>query len=97
MNITTYLLGSLYIMMSIFRFSDNITTYLFDNNIINLPLSKFDKINESIYSSIHSGLVTLLSSNCLLEGNDNNLQVLTVSICLSYFFIDLYFDNKRVN
>lgn len=90
MNIATYLLGSAYLMMSIFRFSNNFTTYLFQNNIINLPLSKYDKINESVYSSIHSVLVTLMSSLVLYEGNDNSLQVLTVSICLAYFTIDLF-------
>lgn len=103
MNIITYLLGSTYIMMSIFRFSYSYTTYLFTNNIIDLPLYKFDKINESIYSSIHGILVTVMSSvgllyitTPLLEYNkdtieyDNNLQILTVLICLSYFSIDLF-------
>jgi hypothetical protein len=91
MNIITYILGSLYIMRSIFRFSDTVTTYLFDKKIINLPIIKYEKINESIYSSIHASLVTItsvISLNHSLE-MDNNMQYLTSSLCFSYFLIDL--------
>ena len=92
MQLTTYLLGSIYCMNSIFRFSNNITSYLFKNNIINLPIEKFDKINESIYSSIHAFLVSIMSSLSLtysLEKN-NNLQFLTISLCFSYFLLDIF-------
>jgi hypothetical protein len=99
MNLNTYLLGSFYIMNSIFRFSDYITNSLFTNKIINLDIQKYDKINESIYSSIHAFLVSLFASlsmnNSLLEynikeENDNKLQYLTVGLCMSYFIIDLF-------
>ena len=102
MNITTYILGSAYIMMSIFRLSNTVTSYLFKNDIINLPLSKFDKINESIYSSVHGVLVSSMASisafymnTSLFEYNnsivekDNSMQYLTVTLCLSYFVVDL--------
>lgn len=102
MNITTYILGSAYIMMSIFRLSNNFTTYLFNNDIINLPLSKYEKINECIYSSIHGVIVTAMASISTLYMNttifnynpniiekDNSLQYFTISFCLSYFIFDL--------
>jgi hypothetical protein len=106
MNITTYIFGSLYIMRSIFRFSDYLTNYLFNNNIINLPNTKFDKINESISSTIHALLVSITSTlslnnslfnyntifnyNLYFSEKDNNMQYLTSSICFSYFLIDLF-------
>jgi hypothetical protein len=72
---------------------------------VNLPVSKYDKINESIYSSLHGLLVsttaTLSIKNSLFDYNslygrnkvieeDNDLQYLTSSICFSYFVIDLF-------
>ena len=105
MKLFTYIIGSFYITRSLFRFSENITKYLFNNNIVNLPVSKYDKINESIYSSLHALLVsttsTLSIKNSLFDYNslygknkvieeDNNLQYLTSSICFSYFVIDLF-------
>jgi len=105
MKLFTYIIGSFYITRSLFRFSENITKYLFNNNIINLPISKYDKINESIYSSLHGLLVSttaiLSINNSLFDYNslygknkvieeDNDLQYLTSSICLSYFVIDLF-------
>ena len=90
MHITTYILGSLYIMRSLFRFSDNFTNYLFTKNIINLPITKYDKINESIFSSMHALLVTVTSASSINNSEkDNDMQYLTSSICFSYFFIDL--------
>jgi hypothetical protein len=105
MKLFTYIIGSFYITRSLFRFSENITKYLFNNNIVNLPVSKYDKINESIYSSLHALLVSTTSTlsikkslfdyNSLYGRNkvieeDNNLQYLTSSICFSYFVIDLF-------
>jgi hypothetical protein len=84
-------LGSFYIIRSLFRFSENITKYLFKNKIINLPESKFEKINETISSSIHSILVSITSSISINNLKTNNdLQYLTLSICISYFTIDLF-------
>jgi len=106
MHITTYILGSLYIMRSIFRFSEYFTSYLFNNNIVNLPITKYEKINESVSSTIHALLVSITSTisinNSLFDYNtifnynlyfaekDNNMQYLTSSICFSYFLIDLF-------
>jgi len=100
MNLTTCIMGSFYIMMSIFRFSHYTTDYLFSNNIIELPPSKFDKINECIYSSLNGMLVSTMAAfsitqqSSLLEYSiqkepDNKLQYFTASLCLSYFTIDL--------
>jgi len=92
MNIVTYILGSLYIMRSVFRFSNYFTSYLFNKNIIQLPITKYEKINESIYSSIHALFVSITSTLSIntIELKDNNMQYLTSSICFSYFFIDLF-------
>ena len=105
MYLLTYIFGSFYIMRSIFRFSEHFTEYLFKNDIIDLPLSKFEKINESISSSIHGIAVSLMASlsmtNSLFDYYklyndntsyiefDNKLQYLTTSVCISYFTIDL--------
>lgn len=84
----TLLLGTFYAIRSLFRFSDNLTKYLFDTKIITLPLSKYEKINEGITSSIHSILVTI-SSGLSINNTHNDMQFFTLSICFSYFFIDL--------
>ena len=104
MNIKTYILGGLYITRSIFRFANYFTNYLFSNNIINLSKYKYEKINECIYSSFHCVLVSLTASlsiktsildysniyiNNIKNHIDNEFQYLTISICLSYFIIDL--------
>jgi len=99
MELTTYFLGSFYIMNSIFRFSYNFTNFLFDKKYINLPLSKFEKINECIYSSIHALLVSIMSalsitsslfdSKGIIVEYDNKLQFFTTTFCFSYFLIDL--------
>ena len=84
-------LGSFYAIRSIFRFSDYATKYLFDKNIIKLPISKFEKINETLSSTMHGLLVTITSSLSITNLNkDNDLQYLTLSICLSYFIIDFF-------
>ena len=106
MILANYIVGSYYIVRSLFRFSENTTKYLFTNNFINLPISKFDKINEGIYSSIHGIFVSICASlsitNSLFDYNsifsknsgliekDNELQYFTVSISFSYFLIDLF-------
>ena len=105
MHITTYILGSFYIIRSLFRFSNYVTNYLYKNEIIKLPLSKFDKINDCIYSSMHGIIVSVTSSMSITNSlfdyyniytekehiyeKDNCLQYLTTSICFAYFTIDL--------
>jgi hypothetical protein len=99
MYIATYILGSFYIVRSLFRFSENVTNYIFSNNILRLPITKYEKINESIYSSLHGVLVSTMASCSIqnsffsyhkVEEPDNVLQYLTTSICFSYFVIDLF-------
>ena len=93
MILKNYIIGSYYIVSSLFRFSENFTKYLFINHVIDLPITKFDKINESIYSSIHGIVVSLLAALSLMNSlskKDNELQYLTASICFSYFLIDLF-------
>ena len=98
MHLFTYVLGSMYIMRSIFRFSHHVTNYMYNQNIINLPIYKFEKINECIYSSIHGLLVTgttffsvstTLFDSQNTEEKDNELQYLITSLSFSYFWIDL--------
>jgi hypothetical protein len=85
-------------MNTIFKFSDYITDQLFKKKIINLSIEKYEKINESIYSSIHGLLVSVMASLSIqhsildytvIKENDNRLQFLTTSLCFSYFIIDL--------
>ena len=106
MKLLTYFLGSFYIMRSIFRGSYILTDYLFKNNIINLSPSKYERINECLFSSIHGITSSILASlsikNSLFDyykiysnditfyEKDNELQYLTASFCLSYFVIDLF-------
>ena len=106
LSILTYFIGSFYIINTTFHISNNLTKYLFDNKYINLPMYKFDKINEVIYSSFHCILVSFLSFLCFdrptvdynsyfnfkLENKveDNNLMIVTLSLSLSYFIIDLF-------
>jgi hypothetical protein len=101
MYISTYIIGSFYIVRSIFRLSENITNYIFKSNLLNLQIEKFEKINETIFSTIHSVLVSTMASFSIrsslfdhnhkkVEENDNSLQYLTASICFSYFIIDLF-------
>ena len=106
LSILTYLIGSFYIINTTFHISNNLTLYLFKNKYINLPMFKFDKINEVIYSSFHCILVSFLSFLCFdrntidynnylnfsLENRvqDNDLMTLTLSLSLSYFIIDLF-------
>lgn len=99
MRLMTYILGSYYIVRSIFKFSEKATNYLFKNNIVALPESKHEKMNEVIYSSIHSIIVSTMSTFSITgsvfntyttKEIDNSMQYLTTSICFSYFLIDLF-------
>lgn len=105
-NILTYFLGSLYIVNTLFHKSYEITDYLFKEKKIDLPLAKFDKINEVIYSSGHCIFVSIFSFLCFDQPNinynqfldlnlenkieDNDLMALLLCFSLSYFLIDLF-------
>ena len=105
LSILTYFLGSFYIMKNIFSFSYNTTDYLYKKNIINFPESKFEKINEVIYSSIHCILISVFSIlsvnkksidfnnffnfNLINNIENNELMILTLNLSLNYFIFDL--------
>ena len=105
-NILTYFLGSFYIINTVFHISHDITNHLFENKIVNLPMIKFEKINEVIYSSTHCVLVSFLSFMCMNKStidynnffnfrldnkiDDNELMTLTLCLSLSYFIIDFF-------
>ena len=63
-SVLTYFIGSFYIVNTIFHVSNDLTLFLFNKKYINLPMYKFDKINEVLYSSIHCILVSFLSFLC---------------------------------
>jgi len=104
-SILTYFIGSFYIINTTFHASHDLTTLLFQKKYLNLPMFKFDKINEVLYSSIHCILVSFLTFLCFdrttIDYNnyfnfklidkvqDNDLMVMTMSLSLSYFLIDL--------
>jgi hypothetical protein len=105
-DILTYIAGSFYIMNSMFHISNKTTEYLFNNNIIHLPMYKFDKINEVIYSSVHCIFISFLCFLCIDTGHinyenyfnyqvknkveDSDLMALTFSLSFSYFVIDFF-------
>ena len=104
-SILTYLLGTNYIVRNLFHFSNKATQYLYDKNIIKLPQSKYEKINEVIYSSIHSFCVTCFCLLSLTQKNidyynyfnfkllnneyNNDMMIITLGISFNYFLIDL--------
>ena len=106
LNILTYFLGCFYIVNTLFHTSHTLTHYLFKENKLNLPYSKFDKINEVIYSSTHCIFVSIFSFFCFDQENinynhffdlsienkikDNDLMAVIISFSLSYFIIDLF-------
>ena len=97
-DLITYLIGSFYIINTLFHVSNKLTSYLFKKEIIKLPMYKYDKINEVIYSSAHSILVTFFCYLCFdvhtidyynyfnyqLINNvkDNDLMIVTFSFIL---------------
>jgi hypothetical protein len=99
MKLLTYICGSFYIIQNLFRISNKLSNYFIEKKYFNI--SKFEKINECIYSSLHSLLITITSSLSfknrdapfqlfsIQQEKDNEMQYLTSSICLSYFVIDL--------
>lgn len=106
MNLSKYLFGSVYILRSIYRFSNYFANYLVKNKYIDIPLSKIEKIDECIFSSLHgifsSSLAALSLKNSIFDNinpfqlttqhsqPDNQLQLFTSYFCLSYFSMDLF-------
>jgi hypothetical protein len=97
MNIFTYFIGSIYIVRSIFRFSNYYTKHIQTHYLPDITDIKLEKIDECLYSSIHGTLSSVCAALSLTNSNiikgiyqtDNEMQYLTASICLSYFIIDL--------
>lgn len=103
--LSNYFLGSTYILRSIYRFSNYLANYLVHNNYIDVPVSKIEKIDECIFSSLHgiisSSLALLSISDSIFDHinpfqltvqhsqPDNQLQIFTTYFCLSYFSMDL--------
>ncbi len=102
----TYILGSYYILRSVFRFSEYSSKYLLKNKWINISPNKLNKIEEVIYSSFHGTLVSSMASLSLttpifdkynlfqitnIQNESNNqLQLFTSCFCLTYFVMDLF-------
>jgi hypothetical protein len=110
MNHLLYSCGSYYIVRSIFQFSKHMTHYICDKIFPKITPHKKEKWNECIYSSLHSVLVSTLSSlsfyyspisnseslpllsNSVLSITptfNNQLQLFTTYLSLSYFSMDL--------
>lgn len=101
-----YLLGSTYVLRSIFRFSNWFANYLVLNKYIDVPHHKIEKIEECIISSIHgvlsSSLAAISIKNSIFDNlnplqltvqnmePDNKLQLFTSYFSLSYFSMDLF-------
>jgi hypothetical protein len=62
MNHLLYSCGSYYIVRSIFHFSNHVTNYVCDKIFPKITPHKKEKWNECVYSSLHSLLISTLSS-----------------------------------
>lgn len=105
-SILTYILGTHYVIRNLFYFSDKATKYVYDHDLIKLPQSKYEKINEVIYSSIHSFCATSFSLLALTQNNidymnyfnlqllhseeNNDMMILALSLSFNYFLVDLF-------
>ncbi len=99
MEFIIYFFGSLYIISALFRFSNTYSKLLI-NHYKYLNKNDIQKIDEIIYSTIHSVLVILMSSYSLQDNifdlnfnkeyiNVNEASKLTLIFSLSYFTLDL--------
>ncbi len=100
MDLIIYFIGSLYIISALFRFSYTYSKKYIQNSPY-IDKSKITKLDEIIYSTIHSILITFMASYSLqdnifaLDFNKNNQIInnegtkLTLIFSLSYFILDL--------
>ncbi len=100
MDLSIYFFGSLYIISALFRFSNSYSKMLVYKYKY-LDKSKIEKLDEIIYSTIHSILIILMTSYSLqdnifaldfgksIENNTNEAIKLTLLFSLSYFTLDL--------
>lgn len=108
MDLITYFLGSLYIISALFRFSHSYSKMLV-YKYKDIHKSKIEKIDEIIYSTIHSILIICMTSYSLQDNifaldfeksNCNNTSEstkLTLIFSLSYFTLDLINCIMRMN
>ena len=87
MDLITYFLGSLYIISALFRFSNSYSKMLIKQYKY-IDKSKLEKIDEIIYSTIHSILIILMSSYSLQDNifaldfeksNNDNTSVTSIT------------------
>ncbi len=100
MDLMIYFFGSLYIISALFRFSYSYSKKFVETSKY-IDKSKIQKLDEIIYSSIHSILIILMASYSLqdnifaLDFSKNNQNIsnegtkLTLIFSLSYFILDL--------
>lgn len=100
MDLSIYFLGCLYIISALFRFSYSYSKKFVEKSKY-IDKSKIQKLDEIIYSSIHSILIILMASYSLqdnifaLDFSKNNQNIsnegtkLTLIFSLSYFILDL--------
>ncbi len=108
MDLITYFLGSLYIISALFRFSHSYSKMLV-YKYKDLDKSKIEKIDEIIYSTIHSILIICMTSYSLQDNifaldfsksdthNTSESTKLTLIFSLSYFILDLMNCIMRMN
>ncbi len=100
MDLIIYFFGCLYIISALFRFSYSYSKRFVEESKY-IDKSKIQKLDEIIYSSIHSILIILMASYSLqdnifaLDFSKNNQNIsnegtkLTLIFSLSYFILDL--------
>lgn len=108
MDLITYFLGSLYIISALFRFSHSYSKMLV-YKYKDIHKSKIEKIDEIIYSTIHSILIICMTSYSLQDNifdldfsksnshNTSESTKLTLIFSLSYFTLDLINCIMRMN
>ncbi len=93
MEFWVYFMGSLYMISSLFRFSKVYSTYIFRDRV------RQQRIEEMIYSTLHSSTLLLLSGCALQEnicstqlqdhGRISEMMKFATAFSLSYFSMDL--------
>ncbi len=103
MDLIVYIFGTLYMISSLFRFSNYYSKYMIENKYIeHKKIEKsllHNKVDEWIYSTVHSFFITFLSAYSLkknifsLDYQETKVDEgvkLCVSLAFSYFSLDLF-------
>ncbi len=107
MDFIIYFLGSLYMISALFRFSDSYAKR-FLKQYKSIDRKNFERIDEIIYSTIHTLFILFLSGYSLRQNIfsidfyqeralPNEAMKLTLMISLSYFTLDLVKCITRLN